>query len=75
MKFIKVVVKLMEHLVIAKLLFDNSFLSKALLMGHAAQCSAHASASILLAGWIHRRHLFLVSNTRIEDIIHLCTEL
>ena len=29
-------------------------------MGHAAQCSGHASASILLAGWIHRRHLFLV---------------
>ena len=57
MKFIKVVVKLMEHLVIAKLLFDNSFLSKALLMGHAA----HASASNLLAGWIHRRHLFLVT--------------
>ena len=25
-------------------------------------CTAHASASILLAGWIHRRHLFLVIN-------------
>ena len=30
-------------------------------MEHAAQCSAHASAYILLAGWIHRRHLFLVT--------------
>ena len=34
-------------------------------MEHAAQCSAHGSASILLAGWIHRRHLFLVFSMQV----------
>ena len=54
-----------EHLGAFGSIWDNlvgdSFLSKALFMEHAAQCRAHASASILLAGWVHRRNLFLVS--------------